>query len=58
MDKISIDVQNISKTYRIFHERRNSIFEHVQSIFSRKKFYEELLVLDNIFLFIINFRNV
>lgn len=48
MDSLSIDVQNISKTYRIFHERRNSIFEQVQSIFNRKKFYEELLVLDNI----------
>jgi len=48
MDSLSIDVQNISKTFRIFHERRNSIFEQVQSIFSRKKFYEELLVLDNI----------
>lgn len=48
IDSLSIDVQNVSKTFKIFHERRNSIFEQAQSVFSRKIFYEKLSVLDNI----------
>lgn len=48
MDSLSVEVKNLSKTYRIYHEKRNSIFETIQSVFNRKKYYEDLLVLDDI----------
>lgn len=44
----SVEVRNISKTFRIYHEKRNSVYETVAGWFSKKKYYEKLLVLDNI----------
>jgi len=48
MNDISINVENITKTFKIYHEKRDNIFEVITGIFSRKKYYEELLVLNNI----------
>lgn len=44
----SLEVRNISKTFRIYHEKRNSVYEGLIGIFKKKKYYEKLLVLDNI----------
>lgn len=48
MSEIVLEVKNISKTFRIYHEKRNSIYEAVTSIFNRRKYYEELQVLQEI----------
>ncbi len=48
MNETAIKVENLTKTFRIYHEKRNSIYEAITGFFSKKKFYEELLVLDNI----------
>lgn len=44
----AIEVKNISKKFRIHHEKRNSVYEKVTSFFNRKKYYEELEVLKNV----------
>ena len=44
----AIEVKNISKTFRIYHENRNSIFETFTGFFTKKKYYERLQVLDDI----------
>jgi len=41
-------LKNISKTFRIYHEQRNSIYESILGYFNKKKYYEDLLVLKNI----------
>jgi ABC-type polysaccharide/polyol phosphate transport system ATPase subunit len=43
-----IEVRNIKKTFRIYHERRNTMFETLTSLYNRKKHFEELTVLDNV----------
>ena len=43
-----IELQNVSKTFRLYHEKRNSIYEAVTGYFSRQKYYETLRVLDEI----------
>lgn len=48
MTEYSIKVENVSKKFRIFHEKRNSIFESIVGWFKRTKHYEELEVLKNI----------
>lgn len=44
----SIIVKNISKSFRIHHEKKNSLYEYLISIFSRKNTYENLTVLKNV----------
>jgi len=44
----SIEVDNVSKSFRIYHEKRNSIYETIGGFFSKKKYYEELKVLDDV----------
>tara|TARA_B110001454_G_C12699370_1_gene425902 strand:- start:714 stop:1472 length:759 start_codon:yes stop_codon:yes gene_type:complete len=44
----AIKVENISKTFRIYHENRNSIYETFVGFFTKKKYYEKLRVLDDI----------
>ena len=48
MSDIAIEVNNVCKTFRIYHEKRNSVYESVVGWFSRKKYYEDLEVLKNI----------
>ena len=48
MSENAVEVKNISKTFRIFHEKRNSVYESITGWFSRKKYYEDLEVLKNI----------
>ena len=44
----AIKVENISKTFRIYHENRNSIYETFVGFFTKKHYYEKLRVLDDI----------
>lgn len=48
MPEIAVDVKNVSKRFRIYHEKRNSIYETISGWFSKKKYYENLDVLKNI----------
>ena len=48
LNEFTINVENISKKFRLYHEKRNTIFEQITSIFNRKKYYEDLVVLENI----------
>ncbi|MDH3825416.1 MAG: ATP-binding cassette domain-containing protein, partial [Nitrosopumilus sp.] len=48
MSGIAVNVENLSKKFRVFHERRDSIFESIIGSVSRKKFYEYLNVLDDV----------
>lgn len=44
----AIEVKNLSKTFRIFHESKNSVFEYLNSFFHRKNSFEEFQVLKNL----------
>lgn len=48
MSEIAIEVKNLKKSFRIYHEQRNSVYEAISGFFSNRKYYEELPVLDNI----------
>lgn len=48
MEQIAISIQNVNKKFRIYHERRNSVYESLVGFFSKRKYYEEITVLDNI----------
>lgn len=43
-----VEVRNIKKTFRIYHERQNTIFEKLTSLHNRKKHFEELTILDDV----------
>ena len=44
----SIEVQNITKTFRIYHEKKNSVYEYLTSFLNRKRTSEELNVLKDV----------
>lgn len=44
----SIIVKNISKSFRLFHEKRTSVFEYVTSFFNKKRTFEDLPILRDI----------
>lgn len=46
LDPIKVD--HVSKSFKIFHEKRNSIFELVTSFWKRNSHYENLKVLDDV----------
>lgn len=48
MSDNAIEVRNLTKSFRIYHEQRNSLYEVLTGYFSKRKYYEDLLVLDNI----------
>ena len=48
MDQDAITVQNVSKQFRLYHEKRDSIFEAATSFFQKKQHYEILQALDDI----------
>ena len=43
-----IEVNNLSKSFKIFHEKRDSIFDSVMNFFNKKRHFETLQVLDKI----------
>ena len=48
MPKDAIIIHNVSKTFRIPHERKTTLFERLSGIFDGKKGYEEFHALKNI----------
>ena len=48
MDQDAVTVQNVSKKFRLYHEKRDSIFEAATSFFQKKKHYEILHALDDV----------
>jgi len=45
---IAIEVKNVTKTFRIYHEKKNSVYEYLTSFFNKNNSFEELSVLKNI----------
>jgi len=48
MEENAVEVKNVYKTFRIYHEKRNSVYEIISGWFSKKKYYENLQVLKDI----------
>ena len=48
MDEISVNVKHVSKKFRLYHEKRTSIYESILGYFNRKKHYETFQALDDI----------
>lgn len=48
MSNTMLEVENVYKTFRIYHEKRNSVYEMVTGLFNRKKYFETLPVLQDI----------
>lgn len=46
--EIAISVENLVKDFRIYHEKRDSVYEYITGFFSKRKYYERLRVLDNV----------
>jgi YVTN family beta-propeller protein len=44
----AIEVANVSKSFRIYHERSNTLYEHLTRIINKKRQYEDLKVLNDI----------
>ena len=48
-DLTSVEFQNVVKKFRIYHEKRNALFDHLANITNKKhSHYEEFLVLDKV----------
>lgn len=43
-----IEINDVVKKFRIYHEKRNTIFEQIVSLTNKRKYYEELTVLNEI----------
>ena len=48
MEEISVNVKHVSKKFRLYHEKRTSVYESIIGYFSRKKYYEMLQALDDV----------
>ena len=48
MSDYAISVKNISKKFKLYHEKRDSIFEAATSFFQKKRHHEILQALDNV----------
>ena len=48
MDEISVYVKHVSKNFRMYHEKRTSIYEAITGYFSRKKHYEIIQALSDV----------
>ena len=48
MSEYSVRVKNVSKKFRLYHEKRTTVYESLVGSFNRKPYYETLQVLDNI----------
>ena len=48
MDEIYVNVKHVSKKFRLYHEKRTTIYESITGYFSRKKHYEILQALDDV----------
>ena len=48
MSEYSVRVKNVSKKFRLYHEKRTTVYESLVGSFNRKPYHETLQVLDNI----------
>jgi len=48
LTEYSIKVEHVSKKFRLFHEKRNSVFESILGWFKRSEYYEDLDILKDI----------
>ena len=48
MSENSINVKNVSKKFRLYHEKRTTLFESITGSINRKPHYETLQVLDDV----------
>jgi ABC-type polysaccharide/polyol phosphate transport system ATPase subunit len=48
LDELSVDIKHISKKFRLYHEKRTSIYESILGYFQRKKHYETFQTLDDV----------
>lgn len=48
MGSYALEVKDIYKKFRIFHEKRNSLYESLAGSLSKKKYYEDLDVLKSV----------
>ena len=48
MSEMAVDVKDVSKTFRLYHEKRNSVYEIISGWFNKKKYYEDLQILKNV----------
>lgn len=48
MSEYAIKVEHLTKTFKLFHEKRETLFEHFSGWLNKKKFYEDLFVLKDI----------
>lgn len=48
MDETAISIKNLNKKFRLYHEKRDSVYETIIGFFNKKKYYENLTVLDDI----------
>jgi len=48
MSEIALEVINVSKKFKMYHEKRDTIYETIRGWFDKKKYYEDLTVLKNI----------
>jgi lipopolysaccharide transport system ATP-binding protein len=46
--RYSIRVQNLYKSFRLYHEKKSTVYEHLVGLFSKKRGYEKLNVLNGI----------
>lgn len=46
--EVSVNVKHVSKKFRLYHEKRTSVYEAVLGYFSRKKHYETIDALDDV----------
>lgn len=44
----AIEAKNVAKTFRIYHEKRNAVFDHLINIANKENHFEELVVLDDV----------
>jgi len=44
----SIELKNVTKSFRIHHEKRDTLYEHLINFLDRKKSYDDLTVLNDI----------
>ncbi len=47
-ENIAIEFQNVVKKFKIYHEKRRMVFDHLVNIANRNNHYEELVALDNV----------
>lgn len=48
MNANAIEFENVTKHFRIHHEKRNTVFEHMTNIFNRSDHFEQLTVLNGV----------